>query len=123
MSEGDKPKLPDDLTFHYLKSPQFREIFVEGAFGGVTPRGYISVALFKERQPIPREITNKLEEDGTLGDEVRRRSKKGIMRTVEANLYMDKDAAQTLIAWLQQQVDTLNALQSSLLVDPAKESN
>ncbi len=109
---GDNNGLPDSVTFHYIKSPQFREIFAEGMFGGVTPRGYISVALYKERFPIPKSITNAFDEHGVLNNEVKRDGKEGVVRLVEANVYFDRNAATSLVQWLQDKISELDALRA-----------
>lgn len=109
---GDNNGLPDSVTFHYIKSPQFREIFAEGMFGGVTPRGYISVALYKERFPIPISITNAFDEQGILNDEVKRNGKEGVVRLVEANVYFDRAAAASLVEWLQEKIKELDTLRA-----------
>ena len=108
--ENDKAVPHGPITFHYIKSPQFREIFAEGMFGGVTPRGYISVALFKERFPIPLSVTHTFDEQGRLGEETERDSKDGIVRLVEANVYFDRTTALSMIDWLQEKVSELDEL-------------
>ena len=60
------------IRFHFIKAEQFRNIHVDGAHGGVTPKGLIQVAIYNERVPIPREVVHTVSEDGHLGDDVRR---------------------------------------------------
>src|SRR3989442_6878794 len=53
MTEATKPQ---DVTFHYIKSSQFRVVHADGIIGGVTPRGLIHIAVFSERPAIPQVI-------------------------------------------------------------------
>ena len=50
---------PTTLKFEYEKSEQFRTVFADGAIGGVTPRGYVHVAFYSERSPIPKVVVHK----------------------------------------------------------------
>src|SRR5437660_1297541 len=58
------------VEFHYIKSPQFRVIHVDGAIGGSAPRGKLFVNIFSERIPIPRRQVFRLNADATLGPEL-----------------------------------------------------
>ena len=44
----------DQMRFFYLKNPAFRVVHVDGAVGGVTPRGRIPMAVYSERPAIPQ---------------------------------------------------------------------
>ncbi|HEY8031547.1 MAG TPA: hypothetical protein VIF02_03955, partial [Methylocella sp.] len=53
---ADERKTPETLEFHYIKSPDYREIACHGAIGSPTPTGKIWVAFYAERTPIPRVV-------------------------------------------------------------------
>lgn len=53
--KGTSPTTAPQIRFNYIKSAQFRVIHADGAIGGVTPNGFIHMALFNERAAIPRE--------------------------------------------------------------------
>ena len=42
------------ITIHNKISSDFREIHVDGAYGGLTPRGLINLNFYAERAPIPK---------------------------------------------------------------------
>jgi len=91
------------IDFHNIKSNGFRTIHVDGAFGGVTPLGnHISMTVFSERWPVPTQITHKIDQAGTLGEELteRRATRGGIVRELEANLVFDIETAKRLADWL-----------------------
>jgi len=97
--------IPDKIRFDYIKSNQYREILVEGVHGGVTPKARIQMSLFCERQPIPRQISHKL--DGLkLGPEIlsERLSRDAIIRSVDATLIMDIQTAEIVYNWLGRQI-------------------
>ncbi len=103
-SGGDTP--PATLRFEYEKSAQFRTIFADGAIGGVTPRGYVHVAFYSERSPIPKVVVHELNETGTLGKELldKREGRKGVFRELEVSVVMDEQAAVALHQWLNEKI-------------------
>lgn len=103
-SNGNVP----NIKFHYIKSKDFRVIHGDGAWGGMTPRGYITIGFYSERNPIPQELTHEVNADGQLGPIVQRKTKEGIVREMEVEVIVDLDAAKSLIQWLQNHVNILS---------------
>ncbi len=95
------------LDFHFLKSPQIRTIHVDGAFGGVTPKGNnICMTVYCERFPVPTQVSHALSNEGVVGEELRecRIVRNGLVRELEANLVFDIDTAKTLVSWLVEKI-------------------
>lgn len=105
----------EGLKFDYIKSNYFRVIHVDGVWGGVTPNLNIQMALFNERNAIPRQIVHEVKPDGTIGHELpeKRDGRDTIVREIEASLIMDVQTAKVLIGWLQDKVDQLESLIST----------
>ena len=97
------------VVFDYLKSAHFRVIYATGAIGGLTPEGNIHFALYNERPAIPRQMVHPLQDTGTLGDEIpeRRVSREGIIREMEVDVILSREAAERLVGWLQVKIDEL----------------
>jgi hypothetical protein len=95
---GEPP--PGTLRLHYIKSPYFRVIHVDGVWGGLTGRGLIHAALYSERRAIPQVTEMYTQGDGELSQEKVVRSKKHIAREVEADLLLDAKTAKELGEWL-----------------------
>jgi hypothetical protein len=106
---SEKPK---QLQVHYLKTPNYRSYHVDGIFGGVTPSGYLYMELFLQRWATPKSILHEVKEDGSLGKELERDSKSGIIREVEAGLTMDLAAAEVIHGWLGEKIKSLKELKS-----------
>lgn len=108
-------KIGESLDFHYQKSPEYRTIHCDGALGGPTPRGYLSVTFFNERGTIPRRSSREVVEVGDagyrLGDEKIVDSLDGVMRQLETTVFMDLNATREFFVWLGQR---LWALEESL---------
>lgn len=99
------------ITYHNKISSGYREIHVDGAHGGITPRGYISLSFFAERFPIPKSSTFLLTEN-SLGAKISdsEDSKKGIIRDYEMGVYMDINTAKDLKKFLEDRISELENL-------------
>jgi hypothetical protein len=106
--------MPDGVKFWFLKSQQFRVIHVDGAIGGVTPRGLIHAAVYNERAAIPQSTYQKLSSDGMLGETVSVESKEGIIREVEVDMMMSKQTAIEFRDWLSARIAELEGLEAEV---------
>ena len=107
MAEPERELAVPQITFHLIKSNFFRVVHADGAWGGVTPRGFIEVNFYSERQPIPRSLTHSVNlESGTLGAEIReaRVTKEGPVREVEVGVIMDLQCARSVRKWLDDKI-------------------
>ena len=106
-------EIPTKIRFHYIKANGFRVIHIDGAHGGITPRGAIFAALYSERSPIPETTTHPIAEDGTLGEENKedRKAREGIVREVEVGIMMDLGSAEAFHQWLGNHIKTLKGFQ------------
>ncbi len=110
-SFSTKKKPSTKVEFHYIKSPSFRSVHVDGAIGGVTPRGLIHMALFSERPAIPTKTVSDVLDSGRLGEEIRdlREGKSGIAREMEVDLFLGLDTAKEIRIWLDTRIQELEA--------------
>ena len=98
---------PKDIEMHYIKTNDYRSYHVDGIFGGITPTGKVYIETYIQRSPTPTFVKQKLNPDGTYGDEIVRESKSGIIRQVESGLVMDIDMAIVLRDWLDANIQTM----------------
>jgi hypothetical protein len=102
-------KLPEKVKIHYIKTPQFRNIFISGVYGGgALGINKIYMGLFSDRMPFPQ-ITVSNVENGMVTSEnnSEKISKDGIIRDVEANVILDLATAKILVNWLQEKIKGL----------------
>ena len=102
---GMADQVTGSVDIHYLKANDFRVVHADGVWGGVAPRGYITMSVFSERSPIPRKMVFDVTPDGQLGPETSRDSKEGIVREVEVEVVMDVPLAKSLIEWLKDKIE------------------
>jgi hypothetical protein len=93
---------PRTVTFHYIKAADFRTVHMDGAIGGITTRGFMHFSVYSERPPVPQETTHAVLPEGALGEEIvdKRKSRKGIVRTLEVDVIVNETTARELRAWL-----------------------
>ncbi len=91
--------LPESIECHYLKSNFFRVVHGDGTYGGITPQGKIHMAFFSERNAIPQKVVYQIE-NGSLGSEIDREGKVGLVREVEVDVVLDSTKAKALHVWL-----------------------
>ncbi|HVQ36124.1 MAG TPA: hypothetical protein VMS31_01235 [Pyrinomonadaceae bacterium] len=104
-------KPSDELAIDFVKSSLYRNVSIDGIFGGLTPKLQIHMAVFSEHQPLPTRIVHELK-DGRLGQEkVEKRIVSGEMeRELEASITMSPEVAQLVVRWLQGQIEQVNAM-------------
>jgi len=100
--------VPDDITFHYIKTSNYRTFHVDGAYGGLCPNGNIYMEFFVERMPTPKKVTHSLNKDATLGPPISAEGKEGMIREIESGLVMDVITATRLRDWLADKIDKAN---------------
>lgn len=99
-----KPVDVSKAQISYIKSNLYRVIFAEGAYGGVSPRGMISFALYNERQAIPRNSEVTVTDRSVLSEAITD-TRGGLVREVEAQIMMGLDEAAELSRWLAEKVE------------------
>ena len=93
------------IAFDYIKSSCFRVIRVDGAHGGITPRGdVIQIALFNERRPIPQREEYDIK-DGKLTGKSNVKQRDAFIREVEVEALMSLDVARAIYTWLGDNIE------------------
>lgn len=115
MPDNPREASGDKYRADYIKSNYFRVVHADGVFGGLTPRGYIQLDIWSERQPIPKQSVYPLTREGdggSLGDELmsERIARDAAIREVEVGIVVDIPLAKSLIKWLQDRVAQAEAV-------------
>jgi hypothetical protein len=106
-----------EVAFDYLKGPDFRVIWADGAIGTITPNGLLHVAPYAERPAIPRRQVFAIEQIdqgvGKLGAEIisKQISRGTIVREMACDIFMSPQTAENLAHWLLIQVAELKKIQ------------
>jgi hypothetical protein len=112
---------PPSLKLHYVKGNFFRVIHADGAIGGLTPTREIFISLFSERAAIPQIIEMEVTPDGTLGHEISREGKEGIVRELEIGVTLTARAAEAIANMLLQHVRAIHESSRIMENEPTRE--
>lgn len=103
MEESKNKKSPT-VTIHNKISNSFRELHVDGAYGGITPKGLCNINFYAERLAIPKASDFNVEDDKLVKISDSADSKNGIIREFETGVYMTLETAKELHKWLGDQI-------------------
>jgi len=101
------------IIFKYLYAEDYNPVYVNGAHGGISPRGELVVHFYLERPGVPVSITHEVTPGGTIGaelDEVPADFKQTLYRAVESGIVMNYESARTFHLWLGERLKELEAL-------------
>jgi hypothetical protein len=93
-----------EFTFKYVIPENLQDCYVNGAYGGVTPRNEISMHMYCERLPIPKTISHKINSNGSLSKERIETKGGNIVRLVQSSVVMDVGTAVAIRDWLDEKV-------------------
>jgi hypothetical protein len=98
----EEPEDEQKVQFHYIKSPLYRTVHVDGMIGGPTPVSTLAVGLYSERLLYPDQMVYEVLPEGGLGNEIveERITREGIGREIEVSLVMSLPTARKLAQWL-----------------------
>jgi len=104
-STSDRSTKKKKVTYHYLKTKNYRTFYADGIFGGLTSSGKIYFDLYIERKPTPKTIEHEITTDYKLGKEIKREGKEGIIREIESGVIIDISTAEILSNWLNNRIE------------------
>lgn len=102
------------LSFKYIFTYDYNPVYVNGAHGGISPRGEIIANFYLERPPLPNEITHAINPDGSIGADIIEADPKNlnstIVRYVSSGVVLNYQNAKALHAWLGDKVEELERM-------------
>jgi len=99
---GKKEK--NKVTFKYIHPDGLRDLYVSGAWGGLTARKEIHMHFYSERPPIPKSITHELKENQTLGKPIKQETGGDIVRLIQTSIIMNLNTAVATRDWLTKMI-------------------
>ncbi|MBN1689011.1 MAG: hypothetical protein JW893_07930 [Candidatus Omnitrophica bacterium] len=90
---GEKKKR--SLKFKYVIPDNLRDLHVNGAWGGITPKKELHIQFYCERNPIPNYIEHEITPDQKLGEILEKNLGGDVVRIIQTSIIMDLDTAKT----------------------------
>jgi len=106
MSDNKKKQVKK-FKFKYVIPDHLQDCYVNGAWGGVTPRREIHMHLYSERHPIPLEITHNVKKNGTLGKSKEVVMGGDVVRLIQSSVVFDLNTAIAIRDWLSNMIEAL----------------
>jgi len=102
------------IKFKYVFTYDYNPVYVNGAHGGISPRGEIVANFYLERPPLPNELVHAIKPDGTIGSEVIDVEPKdlnsSLVRYVSSGVILNYQNARDLHIWLGDKIAELERL-------------
>ena len=101
------------ITFKYVFNYGYNPTYVNGAQGGLSPRGEIVVHFYLERQPLPGSITHEITPEGGIGRETEVEPEdlqSSMVRFIDTGVVMSYENAQIFHNWLGEKLREVEEL-------------
>jgi len=105
-----------EFKFKYIFTYDYNPVYINGAHGGVTPRGELVVNFYQERQPLPNAMTHELNPNGTIGREVSVEPddlNRSLVRFVSNGVVVNYQTARELHFWLGEKIKEMEVMEKS----------
>jgi len=96
----DKNSSTGKIIFTYQKTGSYRTYYIDGAYGGLTPKGYLVMQLYSEKSPLPDKETLDIRTNKSTIT-----VKKEVLREVEAGLILDYQTMVSIRGWLTEKIN------------------
>lgn len=107
---GKKPS----IKFKYVFTYDYNPVYVNGAHGGISPRGEIIANFYLERTPLPNELVHEISPEGGISPEPSKTDPENLngtlVRYVSNGIVLNYQNARELHAWLGDKVAELERL-------------
>ncbi len=108
------PLKKPEIRFIYEYQEGYGPHYVNGALGGVSPRGEIIANFFLEKPVLPMMVANEITPNGSIGGEIAEEPadmRSNFVRAVSTGIILNYDNARNLHAWLGEKIKELEFLQ------------
>lgn len=106
----------NEMTFKYIFTYDYNPVYVNGAHGGVSPRGDLVVNFYLERQPLPNALSYEINPNGTIGQESGMEPddlQRSLVRHVTNGIVVNLQTARDLHYWLGEKIKELEAIEEA----------
>ncbi len=103
-----------EITFKYIFNYAYNPVYINGAHGGITPRGELVMNFYMERPPLPDELTHEINPNGTIGDlvtETPDNLKNSLVRFIDNGVILNYESARNIHFWIGERLGELEAIE------------
>ena len=103
-----------EVNFKYIFNYAYNPVYVNGAHGGISPRGELVMNFYLERPPLPNEITHEINPNGTIGEVVSEDPedlKNSMVRFIDNGVILNYESARNIHFWIGERLKELEAIE------------
>ena len=110
LIDEEAKSLPKEAKVTYTKSPDYKLVYVNGIYGGLTGKGELRFDFFQEFHPYPEEEIVEITDEGKLGKVIPSEDEEGskqfeLIREKQIGIIMSMGVAQSLFEWLKDKIE------------------
>lgn len=105
-----------EITFKYVFNYNYNPTYVNGAHGGISPRGEVVVHFYLERPALPSSLTHEVTLQGGIGPETAVEPEdlaNSMVRFIDTGIVMNYDNARMFHVWLGEQLKGIENIQKA----------
>ena len=105
-----------EMTFKYIFTYDYNPVYINGAHGGISPRGELVMNFYLERQPLPNAISHEITPAGSIGPETKAEPSdlgRSLVRQVTNGVVVNYQTARELHYWLGEKLKEMEALEQA----------
>ncbi|WP_129126329.1 hypothetical protein [Geomonas oryzae] len=106
----------NEMTFKYIFTYDYNPVYVNGAHGGISPRGELVINFYLERQPLPNAISHEITQAGQIGPETEVEPSdlgRSLVRQVINGVVVNHQTARELHFWLGEKLKEFEAMEQA----------
>jgi len=111
-----KEKQKQQVKFKYIIPDHIQDCHVSGVYGGMNPKGEITMHFFNERPAIPKEAIITIDDDGTTA-ETKHTFGADLIRIIQASMTVDFDTAVAIHEWMGRKIEKHQKLLDELMAE------
>jgi len=102
-----------EITFEYRESSDYREVFADGAYGGINSKGTFFIDFFTETvKPADKEITVVSETGENVPIPEKDNFKRTVYRDKKVRLHMSQSNVETVAQWMLDKITEYKKLKT-----------
>ena len=105
-----------EINFKYIFNYGYNPVYVNGAHGGISPRGELIMNFYLERQPLPNSISHEINSNGTIGNPTSEEPEdlqNSMVRFIDTGIILNYESARNLHFWMGERLKEMEAIEQA----------
>lgn len=106
----------NEIAFKYIFNYAYNPVYVNGAHGGISPRGELVMNFYLERPPLPEEIRHTINPNGTIGEvtaEEPHNLSNSMVRYIDNGVILNYESARNIHYWIGERLKEMEAIEKA----------